>query len=307
MNIIFVSERSARAKTLNINTKFIVMVVSVMLAFTLMLAGAMNIVLLKYADQLHVLPYLQKMLVEERNKEDQSQTAQSYVKDNLNAMANRLGQLQAQLLRIDTVGERLASLAGVKPQDLHFRETLPESGPMAIPTPTFTLSQLQHQIERFTKTIDDRGEKMGFLESLFTFRDGKKHLIPTMRPVATGDYSSNFGWRVDPITGQRAFHEGIDFGGEVGTPIVAAAGGVVVFAGFHPAYGNMIEIDHGNDIVTRYAHANGLNVKVGEMVLRGAQIAQVGHTGRVTGTHLHFEVRQRGIALDPAQFLQLPT
>ena len=121
-----------------------------------------------------------------------------------------------------------------------------------------------------------------------------------------GGYNSNYGWRIDPFTGQHSLHEGIDFAGGVGTPILAAAGGVVVYAEYHSAYGNMVEIDHGNELITRYAHASKLHVKVGEMVLRGAKIAEVGSTGRSTGTHLHFEVRQRGIAVNPAQFLQLP-
>ena len=127
-----------------------------------------------------------------------------------------------------------------------------------------------------------------------------------MLPVLGGGYNSNFGWRIDPFTGQHSYHEGIDFSGGEGTPILAAAGGVVVFAGPHAAYGNMLEIDHGNELITRYAHASKLHVKVGDMVLRGAKIADMGRTGRSTGTHLHFEVRHRGIAVNPAQFLQLP-
>ena len=115
-----------------------------------------------------------------------------------------------------------------------------------------------------------------------------------MLPVQGGWYSSNYGWRIDPFNGQRAFHEGIDVIAEQGTPVHAAAGGVVVYADFHPQYGNMIEIDHGNDLITRYAHASKRLVKVGDLVLRGGKIAEVGSTGRATGTHLHFEVRQRG-------------
>jgi murein DD-endopeptidase MepM/ murein hydrolase activator NlpD len=127
-----------------------------------------------------------------------------------------------------------------------------------------------------------------------------------MLPVAGGWYSSNYGWRIDPFTGQRAFHEGVDFMAQMGTPIFAAAGGVVVYSDLHPQYGNMVEIDHGNDLISRYAHASRRLVKLGDVVLRGARIAEVGMTGRSTGPHLHFEVRQRGAPANPAQFLRLP-
>ena len=106
------------------------------------------------------------------------------------------------------------------------------------------------------------------------------------------------------MTGQRALHTGLDFPSDVGTPIVAAAGGVVVFQEFHPAYGNTVEIDHGNQLVTRYAHASRVHVRKGDLVRRGQLIAEVGSTGRSTGSHLHFEVWLAGVALDPQKFLR---
>jgi murein DD-endopeptidase MepM/ murein hydrolase activator NlpD len=126
-----------------------------------------------------------------------------------------------------------------------------------------------------------------------------------MMPVAAPYNASGFGRRIDPFTGQWAMHEGIDFLAEPGTPVVAAAGGVVQFAAFHPQYGFMIDVDHGNDLVTRYAHLSKLFVKEGDVVLRGRRIALSGSTGRSTGPHLHFEVRYRGAAQNPARFLAL--
>jgi len=219
----------------------------------------------------------------------------------------RLGQMQAQLLRLDTLGERLAKLAGFKPQDFMFNEPPGQGGAVStVPSKDFSINELARQIDQLTRNVDDRGDKLGVLESLLTLDSAKKKLIPTMLPVQGGGYASNYGWRIDPFNGQNAFHEGIDFQGADGTPILAAAGGVVVYAEYHPQYGNMIEIDHGNELITRYAHSSKLLVKVGDMVLRGAKIAEVGHTGRATGSHLHFEVRQRGVSVNPAQFLQLP-
>jgi murein DD-endopeptidase MepM/ murein hydrolase activator NlpD len=131
-----------------------------------------------------------------------------------------------------------------------------------------------------------------------------KKFLPTLKPVVDAWYSSNFGWRLDPFTGQQSFHEGIDFPADVGTPIEAAASGKVTVAEVHPAYGKIIEIDHGNGLVSRYAHCSALLVKEGDLVVRGQEIARVGTTGRSTGPHLHFEVRLNGVPQNPARFLQ---
>ena len=144
---------------------------------------------------------------------------------------------------------------------------------------------------------------MGVLESQLFEQAVKKKMMPTMLPVAAPYNSSTFGKRVDPFTGQIAMHEGIDFLADAGSPVHAAASGVVVFAGFHPQYGYMVDIDHGNDLVTRYAHQSKLFVKEGDVVPRGRKIGEVGSTGRSTGPHLHFEVRFRGAAQNPAKFL----
>jgi len=128
-----------------------------------------------------------------------------------------------------------------------------------------------------------------------------------MMPVAAPFNASSFGRRIDPFTGQWAMHEGIDFLADAGSVVSAAAGGVVVFAGFHPQYGYVIDIDHGNDLVTRYAHCSKLLVKEGDVVARGRKIAETGSTGRSTGPHLHFEVRFRGAAQNPAKFLLAST
>jgi murein DD-endopeptidase MepM/ murein hydrolase activator NlpD len=135
--------------------------------------------------------------------------------------------------------------------------------------------------------------------------DQKIHamMIPTRLPLATGNLGSLFGWRIDPLTGRSALHTGLDFQADQGASILAAAGGVVVTQEFHPAYGNMIEVDHGNDLITRYAHASKTLVRQGDLIKRGQKIAEVGTTGRSTGPHLHFEVLVRGVPQDPQKFL----
>ncbi len=222
-------------------------------------------------------------------------------------MAARLGEMQAKLQRLDTLGERLTKLAGIKPQEFMFDQAPARGGAVsAIPSKELSMGELGENVDRLAQQVDDRTDKLGVLESMLTLVHAKKQLLPTQLPVNTGWYSSNFGWRIDPFTGWNAFHEGMDFMAQEGEAVTAAAGGVVVFADPHPQYGNMIEIDHGNGLVTRYAHTSKLIAKVGDVVLRGQKIAEVGNTGRSTGTHLHFEVRQWGAPQNPARFLQVP-
>jgi len=302
LNIIVVSGRLAKARTITLGPKHIAGAAAGVMLVVLLMSGLLNFALIRYAAE---LPFLKQRVLS--IQQSQLLENESYMRDNLNAMAQRLGQMQAQLLRLDTLGERLAKLAGFKPQDFQFNE-LPGRGGVqsSVPNRDASLGDLTKMVDLLTRQVDDRGDKLSALESLFTIDSAKKKLIPTMLPVIGGVYNSNFGWRIDPFNGQHSLHEGIDFAGSPGTPILAAAGGVVVYAEYHAGYGNMVEIDHGNDLITRYAHCLKLNVKVGDMVLRGAKIAKMGNSGRSTGTHLHFEVRQRGVSVNPAQFLQLP-
>jgi murein DD-endopeptidase MepM/ murein hydrolase activator NlpD len=129
--------------------------------------------------------------------------------------------------------------------------------------------------------------------------------VPTTMPVAAGFYSSNYGYRLDPITGRSTFHTGVDIIAAAGTAVMAAAGGVVTFSGGMAEYGNVVEVGHDNGLTSRYAHLSKSLVKVGDVVMKGQLIAQVGATGRVTGPHLHFEVREKGIPLNPNKFLAL--
>jgi murein DD-endopeptidase MepM/ murein hydrolase activator NlpD len=304
MNIILVSERLAKARTITLGLPQFALLGTGLAVSMLLLAAAMNYVMLRFAADFNI-PYLQTMLLS--SQQAQHEKTQFYLRENLNAMAVKLGQMQAQLVRLDTLGERLAKLAGFKPQDLAFGELPGRGGAVSsLPSQDLSLGDFTRQLDFLTRQVDDRGDKLGILESLFTVDSAKKKLIPTMLPVEGGWYSSNYGWRIDPFTGQRAYHEGIDVMAEHGVTIRAAAGGVVVFSDFHPQYGNMVEIDHGNDLITRYAHASVRAVKIGDVVLRGAKVGEVGRTGRATGTHLHFEVRQRGAPVNPTQFLRLP-
>ncbi len=304
MDIILVSGKFARARTVTVSSRQLVLLLLGTMFLIVALAAAMNYLSLRYAVE-NDSPFLRPLLTSLQAQ--QAQRTQSYMKESLGTMAAKLGELQARLLRLDALGERLSKAAGLKPQDFMFDRPPAQGGAdSSVPAKELNAAQLTRELERLAKDLEDRTDKLRYLESTLTEEHAKRQLIPNQAPVNVGYHSSTYGWRIDPFTGMNAFHEGIDFMAEEGTPIHAAAGGVVVFAAPHPQYGNMVEIDHGNDLVTRYAHASRILVKVGDVVLRGGKIAEVGSTGRSTGTHLHFEVRHRGVAQNPVRFLRMP-
>jgi murein DD-endopeptidase MepM/ murein hydrolase activator NlpD len=229
-----------------------------------------------------------------------------YLKENLNAMAVKLGEMQAQLIRLDALGERVQGLAGVKPEEFNFKELPGRGGAEVLSNNGKTelnLTEFQALLDLLTKDVGFRSDYLNVVESRLMSYKLQAKLLPTIAPVNVGYNASTFGRRVDPFSGQTAFHEGLDFSAPTGTAIVAAAGGVVVAAEYHPDYGNMLEIDHGGDMMTRYAHASKLYAKVGDIVKRGQHVANIGSTGRSTGAHLHFEVRIKGVAQNPHKFL----
>jgi murein DD-endopeptidase MepM/ murein hydrolase activator NlpD len=233
---------------------------------------------------------------------DQTERNDQFMRDNVMALAVKLGEVQAQLLRLDVMGERVAKVAGIRPEEFRFRD-LPGRGGALPGADAMTLRDVDVELQRLVQSVDQRADFMAVLEGEMASREVRRALLPQSRPVADGFIGSGFGWRNDPFTGQMARHEGIDFAAPAGTPIHAAAGGVVVAAQYHPVWGNYVEVDHGNALMTRYAHASRLHVKLGDIAKRGQKLAEVGSTGRSTGPHLHFEVHHRGIAQNPSKFL----
>lgn len=237
------------------------------------------------------------------SQQQETHKAQQFVNNNLQLMATRLGELQAQVLHLDTLGDRLAGIAGIKREVPPPSKSLPGQGGAFVPAP-LGADELQREIDRLSRELDVRTDELALLESSFLEKRVKERLLPTTLPVKEAFLGSPFGHRSDPILGQRAMHEGIDFNAETGTPVVAAADGVVLSAGWQSDFGNMIEVEHGDGLTTRYAHLSRLNVKAGSLVKRGERIGAVGSTGRSTGSHLHFEVRMLGVAQNPAHFLK---
>ncbi len=304
MNIILISNNLAKARTLTLTSTHLVLLAGAFLFAAVLLAMGLNYLSLRYADKIDS-PSLRSLVLSVQQEEHQK--TQSYLRDSLNAMAVRMGQMQAQLLRLDSVGERLAELSGIKPQEFLFKQSPGQGGILStLPSQDMTFVEFNNKIQELSRILDDRADKLGALDSVLMQDRLKKKMLPSIMPVSTRWYSSGFGVRIDPFTGRSVFHEGVDFTAATGTAIVAAAGGVVVYSDYHPEYGNMIDVDHGNDLVSRYAHASKRLVKLGQVVVRGQKIAEVGSTGRSTGPHLHFEVRHRGLPQNPSRFLKMP-
>jgi len=227
------------------------------------------------------------------------------MQDNVNALAVKVGELQARILRLDAFGERLAKAAGIKPEEFRFDEKPGQGGPAPYAGRSLSVTEVNDMLAGISLTLDDRSEKLGVLDSVLMADRLAAKAIPTTMPVASGYYSSNYGYRLDPITGRSTFHTGVDIIAGSGTAVMAAAGGVVSFVGGMSEYGNVVEVDHDNGLTSRYAHLSRSLVKVGDVVMKGQLIAQVGATGRTTGPHLHFEVREKGIPLNPNKFFAL--
>jgi murein DD-endopeptidase MepM/ murein hydrolase activator NlpD len=304
VQIILVSNRLSKARAIEVTWRH---------AAAALLAAAIGVMglssFISYLGVRHAAdvghPLLQSML--RTATDEQAQLQNDFLRDNLNAMAVRLGQMQAQLMRLDALGERLSGVAGIKPQEFRFGEPPGRGGALssALPPRDLSMGEIGQLLDSVSRDMETRTDYLGILESRLQEQRVRQRLMPTALPVQVGSWNaSGFGWRLDPITGQSAVHEGIDFIAPSGAPILAAAAGIVAAAEFHPTYGWMVDVDHGHDLITRYAHASKLYVKAGELVKRGQRIADVGSTGRSTGPHLHFEVRSGGVPVNPTRFLQ---
>lgn len=306
MQIILVHPRLRQARTLTITRRWVLVAALLLLFFVSGGSGLLSWAVVRYALPLEI-PLVHDWLREAASRDAQHRDA--FVRQNLEALAARVGQLQAQMTRLDAIGERVATQSGVSAESLQSRDGVAvragRGGPLLDATPApLSLTALSADVERIAREIDARADLFGALEAELLGRVVARQLLPTDQPLPDGFLGSRFGWRTDPFTGRPALHEGIDFNAPVGTPIVAAAAGIVAFAGWAPAYGLVVDIDHGQGLVTRYAHASKVHVRERELVRQGQRIADVGSTGRSSGPHLHFEVRVDGEARDPLAWLQ---
>jgi murein DD-endopeptidase MepM/ murein hydrolase activator NlpD len=304
MNIILVSNKMAKAKSLS------VLQAGVLIAGLVLVPVLLTLLFITPKDNIQQQGMKALLPLQLKNTIIDSQV-------HLDAYAKELGELQARMMRLDAQSQRLAKLAGekdakaskkpnLKPtNNLQPDNLLPANrgGPLINARPMTELD-LQAAILELTKAVDARDDVMSSIEAKVLQQSVLKDMLPNSSPIGAAYNSSSYGWRIDPFNGNKAFHEGLDFTANTGTPIRAAADGIVSVAELTHAYGNMVKIDHGAGLETRYAHASKLMVKAGERVVKGQVVALVGSTGRSTGPHLHYEIRLNGNPLDPRQYLQ---
>ncbi len=316
MQIMITHDGMARTRNWSLSRLQLAAAAAALVVVLLMLSGAIyHFIFLKAAQEgWPVVSQLVKLVVR-----DEFAQRDRFMRENLDAMATKVGDLQAKMIRMDAQAERLGRLAGVKPEDLKVLQVPAgvasgpaapaASGPTAggkggpfVPLDHPSLRQLNDALADLDQQVDLRSDVFTLAESRLFESRLTALMVPNSRPL-DGPVGSGYGFRSDPFTGRAALHTGLDFPADVGTPIRAAAGGVVVSTDVHPEYGNLLVIDHGNGLVTRYAHTSKILVKVGDLVRRDQVVALVGTTGRSTGPHLHFEVLVDGVTQNPARFL----
>ena len=228
------------------------------------------------------------------------------LQQNLDALALRIGQMNAHVVRLDALGTRLTQMAGLKDGEFDFTSVPSLGGPEEPLTATeaMQINGVVGALDVLDEQLVDRSRQLTVLEDLLLNRKLRDEVRPEGRPVTSGYVSSQFGSRTDPFTGRRAFHKGVDFAGREGAEVVAVASGVVIWSGERYGYGQLVEINHGNGYVTRYAHNVDNLVAVGDTVRRGQVIARMGDTGRATGPNLHFEVLLNDQPVNPLTYVQ---
>ena len=222
----------------------------------------------------------------------------------VNALAARMAELQAQATRLNALGERLTQMGELADGEFDFQETPgvgggEDSGPLQ----DVRMDEVNADLHSLSASFEQAGRQLGVLESLLFDQQLQRDALPTRLPIHNSYVTSGFGSRNDPFGRGRGNHKGLDFSARVGDPVLSVADGVVKFSGVNGAYGNVVDVDHGNGYVTRYAHNSRLTVRAGDLVRVGQEVAKAGSTGRSTGAHVHFEVWENGRVVNPRKFL----
>lgn len=303
MKFIIIYSRHHKQCTATVNVLFIVLA----LAGVLGVAAALGYSGYRFgvgeaALNRSVIARWQELLGEQQQAVEETKLQ---VGDSLDATALRIAQLQARVVRLDALGERLIGLGRLDGGEFDFTQPPALGGPeTSIGASSHDTPDLMRLLNRLSQDIADREKQLGLLETLLDDRKMQAAAFLAGRPVDQGWISSRYGYRNDPITGKRGWHNGIDFAGKAGTDVVAVARGLVMYAGYRPGYGKMVEINHGGGYITRYGHQSDLLVKAGEVVKKGEVVGLMGSSGRSTGPHVHFEIHKNGRAVDPVTYIR---
>jgi murein DD-endopeptidase MepM/ murein hydrolase activator NlpD len=302
MNVIFLSKREGSATQLDLSRPLTFLSVT---AAVLGLLGAVFALGLKLGEGSGTRAALGQVAEWSSVLAEQKQDIRALRNEmgtRVDGMAMRLGAVNAHIIRLDALGKRLTEMAEIDSREFNF-DREPSIGGASTEGVSAEVPDLTAMLKSLEDRVDLRDTQLAALENVILARDLKAQIHPEGRPVATGFISSYFGEREDPFSGHVGYHKGVDIAGSSGEDVVAVAAGIVTWSGERTGYGNLVEINHGDGYITRYAHNERTLVAVGEKVKRGDAIALMGSTGHSTGPHVHFEVLHNGRQVDPLEFL----
>ena len=304
MNVIFVGRKSGRVKQFDLRHPVIIAAAVLVVVGIIGTAFSVGMGLGARHGSGNPIDQLGNWSAELLHQKAQIEDTKRVLQEKVNALAMRVGQMNANVIRLDALGKRLTRMANLDDGEFDFghppalggAESGADGQPAQIPNLTAMVDDLQGQLA-------SREQQLSVLETMILTRELNKQVVPEGRPVQEGWISSYFGRRADPFTGYSAVHKGLDFAGPEGSKVTAVAAGLVTYAGDRAGFGEMVEINHGNGLATRYCHNEKLLVKQGDMVRKGQDLALLGSTGHSTGPHLHFEVLKNGTQVDPLRFI----
>lgn len=307
MNIILVGKHHGKSRAVSINAPAAVGLVFIITALLVLAGWSGYQVALGQVEP--VVPKESELVAEWRSKltdqkEELAQLEQN-VQQQVDALTLRLGEMQGRLLRLDALGQRFVESGLVASDEFDFDQPAAVGGPEdSLEGDSYTAPELTDMIDQLAKRIEDREQQLRMLDMVTSRQKLEKELYVQGRPITWGWLSSKYGYRSDPFTGKRTWHAGVDLAGKDGSDIISVAGGVVTYADERYGYGNLVEVDHGDGLLTRYAHAKTIKVKVGDVVQKGQVLALMGSTGRSTGPHVHFEVIRNGKSENPETYIK---
>ena len=304
MNVIFVGRKSGRVKQFDLHHPAIVATAVLLVLGVVGAAFSVGVGLGARHGTTNLINQLGNWSADLLRQQAQLEDLKRVLQEKVNALAMRVGQMNANVIRVNALGKRLTRMANLNDGEFDFgnppalggSDSSADGQPAQIPNLSAMVDDLQTQ-------LSSREQQLGVLENMILSRELNKQVYPEGRPVQDGWISSYFGRRADPFTGYSAVHKGLDFAGPEGTKVSTVAAGLVTFAGERSGFGQMVEINHGNGLATRYCHNEKVLVKQGDMVRKGQEVALMGSTGRSTGPHLHFEVLKNGAQVDPLRFI----
>jgi murein DD-endopeptidase MepM/ murein hydrolase activator NlpD len=301
MNVIFFSRRRGRARHLNLSHPVTVTIISILGLGLLASALALGMQLgQRSMARMALLNPGLAVLAEQQ----QIAALRTQLQDRVDALAVRLGAINANVIRLNALGKQLTQMANINSHEFDFDSEPPQGGSDSDSDGRQAqIPDLTMMIDELSRRIEVRSAQFSSLEGVIAGRELSAEIKPSGRPVRDGYISSYFGERMDPFNGEEAFHKGVDFASDAGADVLAVASGIVSFAGPREGYGNLVEVNHGNGYLTRYAHNEQVLVSLGEEVQRGQALAIVGSTGHSTGPHVHFEVLKDGRQIDPMAFV----